>query len=117
MRIFIIFWKLETENSLLHVFNFLHKLSFKNSFCFLSILGCQTSFSVSKIENYFWKQKIIGKIVTKHILRDFSFSSVCFVGMIEKWKDEKFFCFVEEKSGMLENEVYINLLLHLITYV
>ena len=57
MRVFIDFWKLETENSLLHVFSFLHKLSFENSFYFLSILSCQTSFLVSKIENYFWKQK------------------------------------------------------------
>ena len=61
MRIFINFWKLETENNFLHVFNFLYKLSFENSFCFLSILGCQTSFLVSKIENCFWKQKIRGK--------------------------------------------------------
>ena len=53
MLIFIDFWKL-----LLHVFSFLHKLSFENNFCFLSILNCQTSFLVSKIENYFWKQKI-----------------------------------------------------------
>ena len=61
MRVFIDFWKLETENSILHVFSFLHKLSFENSFCFLSILGCQTSFLVSKIENCFWKHKIKGK--------------------------------------------------------
>ena len=53
--------KLETENSLLHVFSFLHKLSFENSFYFLPILSCQTSFLVSKIENCFWKQKIRGK--------------------------------------------------------
>ena len=33
--------------------SFFHKLSFENSFCFLSILGFQTSFLVSKIENYF----------------------------------------------------------------
>ena len=58
MHIFIDFWKLETENSLLHVFNFLHKLNFENSFCFLPILSCQTSFSVLKIENCFWKHKI-----------------------------------------------------------
>ena len=50
MRIFIDFWKLETENSVLHIFSFLHKLSFENSFCFLFILGCQTSFKVSKIK-------------------------------------------------------------------
>ena len=61
MRIFIDFWKLETENSLLHVFSFLHKLSFENSFYFQPILGCQTSFLVSKIENNFWKQIVKGK--------------------------------------------------------
>ena len=61
MHVFIDFWKLETENNLLHVFSFLHKLNFENSFCFLFILSCQTSFLVLKIENYFWKQKIKGK--------------------------------------------------------
>ena len=61
MPLFIDFWKLQTENSLLHVFNFFHKLSFENSFCFLSILGYQTSFLVSKIEIFFLKQKIRGK--------------------------------------------------------
>ena len=65
MRIFIDFWKLETENNLSYVFSFFHKLSFENSFCFLSILGCQTSFLVSKIENCFWKHKIRGKISYK----------------------------------------------------
>ena len=61
MRVFIDFWKLETENNLLHVFSFLHKLSFENSFYFLPVLSCQTSFLVSKIEICFWKQKIRGK--------------------------------------------------------
>ena len=61
MRVFIDFWKLETENSILHVFSFLHKLSFENNFCFLSILSYQTSFLASKIENCFWKQKTVGK--------------------------------------------------------
>ena len=37
MRIFIDFWKLETENSFfLHVFSFFYKLSFVNSFVFYS---------------------------------------------------------------------------------
>ena len=58
MRVFIDFWKLETENNFLHVFSFLHKLSFKNNFYFMSILSCQTSFLISNIENYFWKYKI-----------------------------------------------------------
>ena len=44
MRVFIDFWKLEIENSILHVFSFFHKLSFEKSFCFLSILGYQTNF-------------------------------------------------------------------------
>ena len=61
MRVFIGFWKLETKNNFLHVFNFFHNLSFENSFYFLSILDCQTSFLVSKIENCFWKHKIMGK--------------------------------------------------------
>ena len=61
MHVFIDFWKLETENSILHVFSFLHKLNFENSFCFMPILSCQTSFLVLKIENYFWKWKIKGK--------------------------------------------------------
>ena len=61
MYVFIKFWKLKTENSILHVFSFLHQLSFENSFCFLFILGCQTSFLVSEIENCFWKQKLKGK--------------------------------------------------------
>ena len=68
MCIFIDFWKIEIKNSILHVFNFFHKLSFDNSFCFLSILSCQTSFLISKVENYFWKQKIRRKTVTKHTL-------------------------------------------------
>ena len=61
MCTFIDFWKLETENSLLHVFSFLHKLSLENSFCFLPVLSYQTSFLVLKIENCFWKQKTRGK--------------------------------------------------------
>ena len=58
MSVFIDFWKLKTKNNFLHVFSFLHKLSFKNNFYFLSILGCQTSFLISNIENCFWKHKI-----------------------------------------------------------
>ena len=68
IHVFINFWNLETENNLLHVFNLLHKLSFENSFCYLSILICQTSFFVLKIENCFWKQKIKRKKITKHTL-------------------------------------------------
>ena len=61
MCVFIDFWKLETENSILHVFSFLHKLSFEYSFCFLPVLSCQTSVLVSKIENCFWKHKTMRK--------------------------------------------------------
>ena len=57
MCVFIKFWILKTENKFLHVFSFLHKLSFKNSFCFLFILGCQTNFLVSKIETKSKKKK------------------------------------------------------------
>ena len=59
MRVFSL--NFEIENNHLHVFSFLYKLSFENSFCFLSILGCQTIFLISKLENCFWKQKIKGK--------------------------------------------------------
>ena len=85
MYVFIDFWKLETENSLLHVFSFLHKLNFENSFCFLSILSCQTSFLILKIENCFWKHKIRGKnsyqtylvsITWKHLKCVFSFHNL-----------------------------------------
>jgi len=58
---FIGFWKLETKNSFLPIFNLLHKLSFENNFCFLFILDCQISFLISKIKNCFRKQKIKGK--------------------------------------------------------
>ena len=72
MQVFIDFWKLETENSILHVFSFLHKLNFENSFCFLLILSYQTSFLVLKIENYFWKQKI--RIKNSYQTYPYSFS-------------------------------------------
>ena len=55
MCIFIDFWKIEIKNSILHVFNFFHKLSFDNSFCFLSILSCQTSFLNLKSRKLFLK--------------------------------------------------------------
>ena len=61
MCVFIDFWKLETENSLLHVFSFLHKLSFENSFCFLPVFELPNKFFSLKIENCFWKQKTKGK--------------------------------------------------------
>ena len=55
MYIFINFWKLEIENSLLLIFSFLHKLSLITVFIFLSILDYQTSFLVSKIKKLFLK--------------------------------------------------------------
>ena len=33
---------------------------------------------------------------------------VCFVGGVEKWEGEKFFCLVKKKSKRIENVVYIN---------
>ena len=53
----------------MHIFSFLHKLNFENSFYFLLILNCQTNFSILKIKNYFKKQK--KKIVIKHSLNFF----------------------------------------------
>ena len=55
IHVFINFWNLETKNSLLDVFNFFHKLSFENSFCYLSILVCQTSFFCLKNRKLFLK--------------------------------------------------------------
>ena len=86
MRVFIDFWKLETENNLLHVFSFLHKLSFENSFCFLPVLSCQTSFLVSKIENCFWKQKTREKNSYQTYPYFFSISWVLFCWLLH-WLD------------------------------
>ena len=55
MHVLFDFWKMETENKLLYFFSFLHKLSFENSFCFLSILSCQTSFFIFKNRKLFLK--------------------------------------------------------------
>ena len=41
-----------------------------------------------------------------HDTRDFSFPSVCLVGGIEKWRDKKLFCLVEEKSERIEKVIY-----------
>ena len=69
MRVFIDFWKLKTENNILHVFSFLHKLSFENSFCFLSILSCQTSFFCLKNRKLFLEtENNEKKTVTKHAI-------------------------------------------------
>ena len=89
MHVFIDFCKLETENNLLHIFSFLHKLSFENNFCFLPVLSCQTSFLVSKIENCFWKQKIREKkqllnipLVSSHTLSECDEAFSFFSGLI-----------------------------------
>ena len=36
------------------------------------------------------------------------FPHVCLVGWMEKWESGKFFCLVENKSGRIENVIYIN---------
>ena len=36
------------------------------------------------------------------------FSCVCLVRGVKKWKCEKLFCLVEDKSGRIENVIYIN---------
>ena len=49
----------------------------------------------------------IGKVGRQ---KKIQFSSVCLVEGVEKWKNEKLFCLVEQKSGRIENVVRINLL-------
>ena len=39
---------------------------------------------------------------------DLVFPRMYLVGGMEKWEDRKFFCLIEEKSGKIENVVYIN---------
>ena len=64
-------WKLETQNSILHIFSFLHKLSFENSFCFMFILGCQISFFNFKNRKLFLETKNKGKKQLSDIPLDF----------------------------------------------
>ena len=59
MRIFIDFWKLETEKSILHLF--LHKLSFENNFCFLFIFGLRNKCLSLKNRKLFLKTENKGK--------------------------------------------------------
>ena len=49
----------------------------------------------------------IGKVGRQ---KKIQFSSVCLVEGVEKWRNEKLFCLVEQKSGRIENAVRINLL-------
>ena len=39
---------------------------------------------------------------------DLVFPRMYLVGGMEKWEGRKFFCLIEEKSGKIENVVYIN---------
>ena len=41
------------------------------------------------------------------------FPHMCFVGVMEKWRDKKLFYLVEKKNEMIKNVVYTNLLLWL----
>ena len=41
------------------------------------------------------------------------FPHVCLVGGVEKWEGGKLFCLVGEKSGRMENVIYMNWLLYL----
>ena len=41
------------------------------------------------------------------------FPHMCLVGGVEKWEDGKLFCLGREKSGRIENVVYMNWLLYL----
>ena len=68
MRIFFDFYKLETENSLLHVFNFLHKLSFESNFCFVHFRLPNKFFSLKNKKIVFENRKKEEKTVTKHTL-------------------------------------------------
>ena len=54
-----------------------------------------------RIENYGRMEKLEDE---KYLV----FPLVCLVGGVEKWKDEKLFCLVGEKKGMIENVIYIN---------
>ena len=44
--------------------------------------------------------------------KDLIFPHVCLVGGMKKWRDRKLICLVEEKIEMIENVVYVNLLLY-----
>ena len=69
MHVFINFWKLEIENNLLHIFSFLHKLSFENIFLFFVYFGLPNKFFSLKNRKLFLKtENKKEKIVTKHTL-------------------------------------------------
>ena len=47
------------------------------------------------------RQKIVGE------WKKFSFFSYVLVGKVEKWREEKPYCFVEKKNERMENEAGI----------
>ena len=53
-------------------------------------------------------RKISGKMEKWEDIKYLVFPRVCLVGGMEKWEGEKLFCFVEKKSGNIENVDYIN---------
>ena len=54
-----------------------------------------------RMENY-------GRMENWEDRKVFVFPHVCLVGGVEKWKGGKLFYLVEEKSGRMENVVYMN---------
>ena len=59
-----------------------------------------------------WKSGVIenGKMMEKWVDRKyFSFSNLCLVRRVKKWRDEKLFYLVKKKNKRIENRVYINL--------
>ena len=60
MRVFIDFWKLETENSILHIFNFLHN-EFWDQFFFLVHFGLPYKFFSLKNRKLFLETENKGK--------------------------------------------------------
>ena len=53
-------------------------------------------------------RKISGKMEKWEDIKYLVFPRVCLIGGMEKWEGGKLFCFVEKKSGNIENVVYIN---------
>jgi len=63
-----------------------------------------------KIENEEWMKKW-------EDIKDFSFPYLCLDRGMEKWRDENLFCLIEKKIKMIENVVYMNLLLYPYLYI
>ena len=81
MHVFFDFWKLETENSLLYVFSFLHKLGFENNFFFIHF-GLPNKFFSFKNRKLFLKTKNKGKNSYQTYPYFCSFSHLLFVGLV-----------------------------------